>query len=109
MSELQRYAWPGNVRELGNVVESMLIMSGERITTADLPADLWEATGSETDSHGTSTLKQFRDNAERTFIVETLRKNAGNISQSALELGVRRTYLHRRLVQLGIVKRDYLG
>jgi two-component system nitrogen regulation response regulator NtrX len=109
VSELKRYAWPGNVRELGNVVERMLIMSGDRIASADLPEEICEATAAGPEAPGTSTLKQFRDKAERDFILETLRKHAGNISQSALELGVRRTYLHRRLAQLGIAKKDYFG
>jgi DNA-binding NtrC family response regulator len=38
--ELQRYAWPGNVRELQNVLERMLIMSGERVSIRDLPEEL---------------------------------------------------------------------
>lgn len=109
LDELKRHAWPGNVRELGNLIERMLIMSGERITCADLPDDVFESAGAEPDARSLSTLKQFRDNAERNFIVEVLRKHAGNISQSALELGVRRTYLHRRIAQLGIAKKDYFA
>src|SRR5512142_2801669 len=34
---LQQYRWPGNVRELRNVCERMAIMSGDRITAADVP------------------------------------------------------------------------
>jgi two-component system, NtrC family, nitrogen regulation response regulator NtrX len=107
--ELKRFAWPGNVRELGNVVERMLIMSGERITIADLPEEIFEPAGATLQARNASTLKEFRDKAERDFILEIIRKHAGNISQSALELGVRRTYLHRRLAQLGITKKDYFG
>jgi two-component system nitrogen regulation response regulator NtrX len=107
--ELKRYAWPGNVRELGNVVERMLIMSGERITIGDLPEEIFEPVVATHPAPGVSTLKEFRDKAERDFILEIIRKHAGNISQSALELGVRRTYLHRRLAQLGITKKDYFG
>jgi two-component system, NtrC family, nitrogen regulation response regulator NtrX len=106
LTELKRYGWPGNIRELGNVIERMLIMSGERITVADLPEEVFESAIEPT---GASTLKQFRDHAERDFILNVLRKHAGNISQSAVELGVRRTYLHRRIAQLGITKRDYFG
>jgi two-component system nitrogen regulation response regulator NtrX len=109
VNELKRYSWPGNVRELGNVMERMLIMSGERVTSGDLPEEILEAAGEAPGVRGASTLKQFRDKAERDFVLEILRRHAGNISQSALELGVRRTYLHRRLAQLGITKRDYFG
>ena len=33
--ELQRYSWPGNIRELQNILERMLIMSGERVSVRD--------------------------------------------------------------------------
>jgi two-component system nitrogen regulation response regulator NtrX len=105
---LQRYRWPGNVRELQNVVERALIMSGERVTVRDLPEEVLvedEASG----RIGGSALKEFRDSAERDFIIAALKKNHGNISQSAAELGVGRTYLHRRLAVLKITKKDFFG
>ena len=105
---LQRYRWPGNVRELQNVIERALIMSGERITVRDLPEEVLvedEASG----RTGGSALKEFRDSAERDFIIAALKRNHGNISQSAAELGVGRTYLHRRLAVLKITKKDFFG
>jgi two-component system nitrogen regulation response regulator NtrX len=104
--ELQRYGWPGNVRELQNVMERVVIMSGERITSLDLPEEILSAGESPARRAARSPLKQFRDHAEREFILETLRRNNGNISQAAIELGVGRTYLHRRLAVLGITKKD---
>ena len=110
--ELQQYSWPGNVRELSNVLERALIMSGERITVMDLPEDLLvgENGGDKVAaSPAAGTLKQQRDAAERELIISTLRRHGGNISQGALELGVRRPYLHRRLTLLKISKKDFLG
>jgi DNA-binding NtrC family response regulator len=101
--ELKQYHWPGNVRELQNVMERIVILSGDRISPLDLPEEII-GTASELSSgigHG-SALKEFRDHAEREFIIGTLKRNGGNISQSAIELGVRRTYLHRRLAVLGV-------
>jgi transcriptional regulator of acetoin/glycerol metabolism len=37
-----------------------------------------------------------------------LRRHNGNISQAAIELGVGRPYLHKRMAVLGIGKRDFL-
>ncbi len=103
--ELQRYGWPGNVRELQNVLERMLIMSGESVSVRDLPEEMLQ---DEPDDRGKpSALKEFRDNAERDFVIATLKRNHGNVSQSALDLGVRRTYLHRRMAALKINKKDY--
>jgi transcriptional regulator of acetoin/glycerol metabolism len=54
-----------------------------------------------------SVLKEFRDLAEREFVIGALKRNNGNVSQSALELGVRRTYLHRRMAVRKINEKDY--
>jgi transcriptional regulator of acetoin/glycerol metabolism len=53
-------------------------------------------------------VRAFRDAQEREFIVATLKRNNGNISQSAMELGVGRTYLHRLLVVLGVSRKEWL-
>ena len=105
--ELQRYHWPGNVRELQNVLERMLIMSADRVSIRDLPEELLQDDAVERGR--TSALKEFRDNAEREFVIAALKRNNGNVSQSALELGVRRTYLHRRMAVLKITKKDFFG
>ncbi|HEV8442095.1 MAG TPA: sigma-54 dependent transcriptional regulator [Steroidobacteraceae bacterium] len=104
--ELRRYSWPGNVRELQNVLERLMIMSGARITVLDLPEEIVAPERNGADRP--SALKEFRDRAERDHIIGTLRRLGGNVSQAALELGVGRTYLHRRLAVLQITKKDFL-
>jgi transcriptional regulator of acetoin/glycerol metabolism len=87
-------------------------MSGDSITALDLPEDLLApAEGADVVPHGeaSATLKQFRDQAERDFILRVLKKHGGNISRAAVELGVRRPYLHHRMATLAIVKKDYFG
>ena len=105
--ELKRYHWPGNVRELQNVLERLMIMSGERITVMDLPEEILAPAGRAASAQ-VSALKEFRDRAEREHIIATLRRLNGNVSQAALELGVGRTYLHKRLSVLQIAKKDFL-
>jgi len=110
LSELQRQPWPGNVRELENLLERMVIMGGEAITTFDLPEELLAGEESALDPHeDRSTLKEHRDRSERDFIIANLKKHGGNISRAAMELGVRRPYLHRRMATLGVTKKDYFG
>ena len=53
--------------------------------------------------------RQLSTLAEHKTIIAALKKNHGNISQSAAELGVGRTYLHRRLAVLKITKKDFFG
>jgi two-component system, NtrC family, nitrogen regulation response regulator NtrX len=48
------------------------------------------------------TLKDFREHAERTYIVDTLRVLEWNISRAAIALGVERTNLHKKIRAYGI-------
>jgi two-component system, NtrC family, nitrogen regulation response regulator NtrX len=107
--ELMRYDWPGNVRELQNMLERLMVMSGERITTLDLPEEILAAATRNGTAPEVSALKEFRDRAERDHIIATLRRLNGNVSQAALALGVGRTYLHKRLAVLQIAKKDFLA
>jgi DNA-binding NtrC family response regulator len=109
LSELKRHPWPGNVRELQNVIERIVTMSGERISPLDIPEEIVDVEDLPGNRHAGSALREFRDNAERDFILATLQRNLGNISQSAIELGVGRSYLHRRLAVLGIAKKDWFS
>ncbi len=126
--------WPGNVRELKNVVERMAILSGDRVTIADLPEDPHASPFDEesndaatepfedddrpnddppAEPEGTAaprttsttpaesarclTLREFREQAERRYIVETLMSTGWNISRTAVLLGVERTNLHKKI------------
>jgi two-component system, NtrC family, nitrogen regulation response regulator NtrX len=109
LSELKRYQWPGNVRELQNVMERVITMSGDRVSLLDIPEEIVAVIDVTADRHAGSALREFRDKSERDYILATLRRNLGNISQSAIELGVGRSYLHRRLAVLGIAKKDWFS
>jgi len=109
LSELKRHHWPGNVRELQNVMERIITMSGDRVSLLDIPEEIVAVIDVTADRHAGSALREFRDKSERDFILATLRRNLGNISQSAIELGVGRSYLHRRLAVLGIAKREWFS
>ncbi|MGC4063131.1 MAG: helix-turn-helix domain-containing protein [Polyangiaceae bacterium] len=43
------------------------------------------------------TLREYRDQAERSYIVETLIESDWNISKAATVLGVERTNLHKKI------------
>jgi two-component system nitrogen regulation response regulator NtrX len=43
------------------------------------------------------TLREFREQAERQYIVDTLRTTGWNISRTAIVLGVERTNLHKKI------------
>jgi DNA-binding NtrC family response regulator len=111
LTELQRRKWVGNVRELKNAVERAAILSEETITVADLPEDPHTnpfedddraSITSEVAEGERPTLRQFRDQAERRYIVETLTGVDWNISKAAEALGIERTNLHKKIRAYGI-------
>ncbi len=115
---LERRPWPGNVRELKNVIERAAILSGEEITIADLPEDPHTSPFDDdveeesrptpvspisVTPHGERlTLRQYREVAERTYILDTLRELDWNITRAAVTLGIERTNLHKKIRAYGI-------
>ena len=104
------YDWPGNVRELRNMVERLVIMApGDVITADDLPAPLRpkEAAAPAGEARERS-LKDARDNFERSYILAELRTNDLNVTRTADRLGIERSHLYRKLKAYNInpPKRD---
>ena len=65
-----------------------------------------EATAETGDGNGAGaerlTLREYREQSERRYIVETLRALEWNISRTAIVLGVERTNLHKKIRAYGI-------
>jgi two-component system nitrogen regulation response regulator NtrX len=101
MAMLQRYRWKGNVRELKNTIERVLIMTpGDVIGEDDLPETLRSAGRPASQDAGperTGTLREFKESAERTFLLEKLRENNWNISRTAEVIGTPRSNLYKKL------------
>jgi two-component system nitrogen regulation response regulator NtrX len=112
LAALSTYYWPGNVRELKNLAERLLIMSGERITLADLPEQIGAAKASPavvaTVGARRLPLREFREQVERQYIADTLNENDWNISRTAQILGIERTNLHKKLKTLGLSRNGEL-
>jgi two-component system nitrogen regulation response regulator NtrX len=124
MEALQRYRWRGNIRELRNTVERVMIMApGDLIRAEDLPAEVrgdspprplpsetapavQPAAAAVGPSSGAApspgTLREFKEAAERAFLVEKLRENKCNISKTAEALDTPRSNLYKKLEQYGI-------
>ncbi|MCB9546868.1 MAG: sigma-54-dependent Fis family transcriptional regulator [Myxococcales bacterium] len=106
LRRLEAFDWPGNVRELRNMVERLVILSGEQITVDDLPADLARrsrpALGVGEDVFEQGSLRDFREAAEQAFISARLAAHDWNISRTAESLDLERTNLHKKIKALGI-------
>ena len=96
---LQTYKWPGNVRELKNLIERLVIMvSDDVIEASELPDDFTE----HSISVSSLTLRGARSQFESRFILQALKRNSWNISETARQLEIERTNLHRKMKQYNI-------
>ncbi len=103
---MTRERWRGNVRELRNTVERLMVMTpGETIDTAEarevLPSDARGGAG-EVAANLAGTLREFKEVAERAFLVEKLREQSWNISKTAEVIDTPRSNLYKKLEQYQI-------
>jgi len=99
-----RHPWKGNVRELRNTVERLMIVTEkDTIERRDLPEEFGEQGKTAVPkASGIKTLREFKDLAERDFILAKLEANGWNISQTAREIDTPRSNLYKKLEQYGI-------
>jgi len=118
---LTAHDWPGNVRQLRNVVERAVILCEKSsITLKELHVS------SEPDeinqllecvpqtSHELKHLKkEIRTRAtaavEKSFLLQALEKNAGNVSQAARQVGLLRSNFQTLLKKHGITRKTRAG
>ena len=99
---LNRYSWPGNVRELRNMVERLVILCPrETIEVDDLPPEL-NRSGDPSQIDTETPLREAKNEFEHHFIRNCLETNDWNITETARQLGIERTNLHRKMRQYDI-------
>lgn len=108
---LQKARWKGNVRELKNTVERLIIMTpGEVIDVEDLRdvvrVEARAASGDNGERERPGTLREFKESAERSFLVGKLREHNWNISKTAEVIGTPRSNLYKKLEQYGITQEN---
>jgi two-component system nitrogen regulation response regulator NtrX len=121
MDALKGYRWRGNIRELRNAIERLMIMtSGDVVRLEDLPGEVRSSESSPravdvatvapassgasepSGPGGSGTLREFKDAAERAYLVQKLRETNWNISKTAEIIDTPRSNLYKKLEQYGI-------
>jgi DNA-binding NtrC family response regulator len=104
MAAMQRYRWPGNVRELQNVVERAVLLGRTNIVTPeDFPPQMSAgASAMNLEPLTGKALKDAMEAPERAIILEVLRLNHWNRTQTADALGINRTTLYKKMKRLGL-------
>jgi two-component system nitrogen regulation response regulator NtrX len=104
LERLKRHSWPGNVRELRNTVERLLILSnGEMVAEADVARLLGFGltdTPLGAELLAAATYEQFKESAERAFLLAKLNEFDWNVSETARRLDMPRSNLYKKIERL---------
>jgi len=108
LQALAREDWPGNVRQLRNVVEQLAILAPKEEISADDVASLVRSNAPVSTAadpyRGARTFDEFKDVAEKDFLVRRLEENGWNVKRTAELLGMQRSNLYKKLERYGIKK-----
>jgi len=96
--KLVKYHWPGNIRELQHAIERAVIMAdSETLDAGDFLLHSNTGTSDEPD------FEQYSlEELEKIAVGKALKRNAGNISKAANDLGLTRASLYRRMEKYGL-------
>jgi DNA-binding NtrC family response regulator len=108
MKYMQSMEWSGNVRELRNSVERIIIIIDKKeITRKDI-----ELLFSSGHNHLTdiidinNSFQEFKEKAEKAFILKQLEVNNWNVSKTAEVLDIQRSHLYSKIKKYGIDKAE---
>ena len=116
VQRLAAHDWPGNIRELRNAIERLLILApGPAVTVADVERVAGLSSGDE--GRGTSaadlagapwmraaTFEEFKQAAERTYILAKLKEHDWNVSETARTLDMPRSNLYKKIERYGLAR-----
>lgn len=113
MEAMVAYSWPGNVRQLKNEIERITALAEDgsvvlpehlspEVLTQKTTGGVQIGMGAKLDLSIYTTLSEAVDALERYMIEQSLKRNDGNTTRSARELGLTRQGLILKKKRLGI-------
>jgi two-component system nitrogen regulation response regulator NtrX len=110
LAALVSLEWPGNVRELRNTIERLLILAnGPRITTNDIDR-LVGRRAAEPSGLGSlaeiTTFEEFKQAAERAYLLAKLRAFDWNVSETARALDMPRSNLYKKIERYVLTREE---
>lgn len=97
LDAIRSYSWPGNVRELKNVVHRTYILSGDTLAINESISDMATKKPTLQDGYLNFSVGTPLADAQREFILATLKHHSGNKRLTAQTLGISLKTLYNRL------------
>jgi len=108
IERLKSFDWPGNVRELRNTVERLLILaSGPEITARDVERLAGARAADDTGLGNLTqcrTFEEFKDAAERAYLLGKLREFDWNVSETARAVEMPRSNLYKKIERYALTR-----
>lgn len=108
-ASLLQYEWPGNVRELQNRIQRAKLVGTDGVITPEhlgftATGTTTRTTGPHAPTGGTpAAALAAPDDRERAAVEQALLNAGGVVSKAAMEMGMSRQALYRRMERVGIV------
>ena len=116
LKRLAAHDWPGNIRELRNAVERLLILAaGDTVTEADV--DQLGNAGARRGAAGDAglgagallragTFEEFKQAAERAYLLAKLKEHDWNVSETARTLAMPRSNLYKKIERYRLAREN---
>jgi len=102
MQWLSQQTWKGNVRELKSTIErGVIIAKNDHITVVDLHPDI-DQVPNHNDALNPSNFHHAQQEFEKTFIINALAQNSGNITKTAKSIEFDKSNLIKKMKKYGI-------
>lgn len=107
IKSLKEHSWSGNIRELQNAVERLALLASEDIITEKDVANLVVSRKSPKKVLGdlineTESFQEYKEEAERLFLIKKLEKYDWNISATAEAIDIQRSHIYNKMKKYDI-------
>ncbi|AMS26736.1 Fis family transcriptional regulator [Bacteroidetes bacterium UKL13-3] len=112
LNELKKIHYSGNIRELRNVIERLVILSGNKITEEDVvkfASPMNQQNNEKSVFEKYDTLQEFKDHVEKIFIEEKLKKNNWNVAKTAQEIDIQRSHLYNKIEKYSLRRGEMIS
>jgi len=97
LEQLMQHQWPGNIRELEHTMEKTVILSDQSVIS-----DIALTPGAEIFGNQMANATLNLEEHEKMVIVQALREEKGNVSATAITLGINRSTLYQKMKKYGL-------